>query len=75
MSRDLTTVKDMKRDWLTEKQTDRGCSRQIGKRTLSRGNRRIYSLHLLDMTRSNRLKLQKRRQSLELRRVLKIIKH
>lgn len=75
VSRDLATVKDMKRDWPKEKKTERGYSRQAGKRLLSRGNKRVCSLLLLDMTRSNRLQLQKRRQILDLRKVLKITEH
>lgn len=38
VSRDLATVKDMKRDWPKEKKTERGYRRQAGKRSLSRGN-------------------------------------
>lgn len=63
------------RHWPKEKKTERGYSRQAGKRLLSRGNKRVCSLLLLDMTRSNRLQLQKRRQILDLRKVLKITEH
>lgn len=42
--RDLQNVKDMKRDWPKEEKTERGCSRQVRKWPLSRGNKRICSL-------------------------------
>lgn len=44
VSRDLANVKDVKRYWPKEEKTERGCSRQVRKRLLSRGNKRICPL-------------------------------